>query len=256
MTKSNLKQIPTLEVEEIDVNSAKNSADLKYIPAFIFDENITKTNFYQRAEELFTEKNGQYVFQATQVGFPVGQQLADLPTENSFEVGAENSAVVVFGVVSVDGEKSAIANPILDKFEVNYKNKVKFAYKIATDLTDEKSMLVSSAVFCADEQNGFDAFSDILFARQTKWKAIETTNDLVPVLAGYAVSSKLNKANFEECLSSGKYSEKVKEMSQEIADYGLTSAPIYFVNGEVIKGVPTYEGMKVVIDKALVGSQN
>lgn len=244
-------QIPTLEIEMIDIKETEYTENLKYIPAFIFDENIIKTDFYTRAEELFSEVNGQYIFKSAQVGFPIGEQLEKLPTDTGFVVGAQDGGTVVLGVTDFGCEKCAIANPILDKFEIDYRTKVKFVYKIATDTTDEKMMSVSMAAFCADEQNGFDVFSDILFSRQAKWMAIETLEELDPILAGYAASSRLNKVNFIECLSSEKYKEDVIKMSQEIEEYGLTGAPIYFVNDKIVKGVPTYEEFKVVLDSEL-----
>ncbi|MCK4636056.1 MAG: thioredoxin domain-containing protein [Candidatus Moranbacteria bacterium] len=242
-------QIPTLEVKKIDVKKDESNVDLKYIPAFVFDDNITKTDFYNRAEELFTEENGEYVLQTAQLGFPIGEQLGEMTDEKGFMVGSEDAKVSVIAVTDFGCEECAIANPILDKLEVEYKNKAKFTYKIFTDVEDEKLMNVSMAVFCADEQDKFDAYSDTIFARQSAWQTFE--GDLTNVLTNYAVNLRLDKAKFGECLSNKKYESQIKEMNKEIMDYGFTSVPVYFVDGERIDGVPTYEGMGAMLKKAV-----
>lgn len=238
-------QIPTLEIKEVDVTNS--GFDLKYVPAIVFDENVTKTDFYSRANDLFTEENGKYVLQTAQLDFPV-KQLGEMTDDTGFTVGDANAKVSVIAVTDFGCAECAVANPILDKFEVEYKNKAKFTYKIYTNVEDEKLMNVSLAAFCADEQGKFDAYADNLFVRQTNWMAFE--GDVTNVLGNYAASLRLDKVKFDECLSSKKYEDKVKEMNKEIMDYGFTSIPVYFVDGERIDGVPTYEGMGAIMKSA------
>jgi protein-disulfide isomerase len=73
----------------------------------------------------------------------------------------------------------------------------------------------------------------------------------MPVLETYAVNSKLNKDKFSECLLNKKFEQEIKNMNVEIEEFGISGVPVYFVNGEKFEGVPTYEGMKAMIDKAL-----
>ncbi len=239
-------QMPTLEVKEIDV--ASSDVDFKYVPAFAFDENVIETDFYSRAEELFTEENGKYFLQVAQIDFSV-KQLAEMSDDIGFMVGSKDAGVSVIAVTDFGCKECAIANPILDKLEVEYKNKAKFTYKIYTDVENEKMMSVSMAAFCADEQDKFDAYADNLFARQGAWMAIE--GDLTTVLGNYAANLRLDKAKFNECLTSKKYEDDLVEMNKEIMDYGFTSVPVYFIAGERIDGVPTYEGVGAIMKKVV-----
>lgn len=241
-------QIPTLEVKETDF--ASNDIDLKYTPAFVFDENITKTDFYSRAKDLFTEENGKYVLQTAQLGFSV-EQLGKMTNDSGFTVGDESADVSVISIIDFGCEECAVANPVLNKLETEYKGKVKFNYKIYTDMEDERMINVSLAAFCADEQDDFDAYADNLFTRQSAWMDVE--GDLVTVLENYAAKLNLNKADFSECLSSKKYESEIEKMNKEIMDYGFTSVPVYFIDGERIDGVPTYNEMGAIMKSAVGG---
>lgn len=241
-------QLPTLEVKEMDAESS--DINLKYVPTFVFDENITKTDFYSRAKELFVEENGKYVLQTAQLGFSV-EQLGVITDEIGFTVGDKSADVSVIAVTDFGCEECAVANPVLDKLETEYKGKAKFNYKIYTDMEDARMVNISLAAFCADDQDKFDAYFDNIFARQSAWMAVE--GDLVTVLENYAAKLNLNGTEFSECLTSKKHEDKLKEVNKEIMDYGFTSVPVYFVDGERIDGVPTYEGMDAIMKNAISG---
>ncbi len=238
------KEMPTIEITEKSVEDG--ATEINYVPAVFFDENITKTDFYNRAKDLFTEENGKYVLHTAQLGFPV-KSLGELTDDIGFTVGDEDAGVSVIAVTDFGCEKCVVANPVLDKLEVEYRNEAKFTYKVYTDTEDERMMSVSMAAFCADEQGEFDAYADNLFARQSAWMAVE--GDLTTVLENYATNLKLDKAKFSECLTSKKYEDDLVEMNKEIMDFGFTSVPVYFIDGERIDGVPTYEEMSTMLKK-------
>ena len=76
--------------------------------------------------------------------FPI-KQIGEMTDDTGFTVGSEDAQVSVIAVTDFGCSECAVANPILDKFEVEYKNKAKFTYKIYTDVEDEKLMSVSMA---------------------------------------------------------------------------------------------------------------
>lgn len=241
-------QIPTLEIKKIDVDLNENNYDLTYVPFYVFDDSILETNFYSRSKDLFIEKNDKYIFDATSVGFPVGKYLTNF-SEDNFLVGDKDTKVTVLAITDFSCESCAISHPILNKLEDEYKGKVKFVYKIVTDTEDEKLSKIGLATFCANDQDGFDAFSDIIFARQTNWA--NYNGDMDNVLENYAVSSKLNKADFTECMAEKKFEKEVGEMNDEIRNFGITNVPVYFINDKKVDGVVTYTTMKEMIDEAL-----
>lgn len=240
-------KIPTLEIKKTNVDSSENR-DLNYVPFYAFDESVINTEFYNKSKDLFVEKDGKYIFDAVTIGFPIGKYLGDL-SKSGFVVGNEKASVNILAIVDFSCESCAISHPILDKLESEYEGKLKFTYKMVTDTEDENLNKFGLAAFCADDQDGFDAFLDIVFTRQENWMAY--TGDIDTVLANYAVSAKLNKADFIECVTDKKFEKEVEEMNQELQDFGITDVPVYFIDGEKVEGVVTYTSMKQVIDEVL-----
>lgn len=77
--------------------------------------------------------------------------------------------------------------------------------------------------------------------------------NLVSELTKLAVRTGINKNEFEECLESGKYTEKIKTTSQEAMGLGANGTPFSVIidpNGKAapIPGALTYEQMKEAIE--------
>jgi protein-disulfide isomerase len=101
---------------------------------------------------------------------------------------------------------------------------------------------------CAFEQGMFWEMHDILYQNQN---ALNVTD-----LKNYAWQIGLNPTQFDSCLDSGKYAEKIEE---DIADgvlYGVRGTPAFFINGEFVSGAQDYEVFQSIIeDKLQNGSQ-
>lgn len=107
---------------------------------------------------------------------------------------------------------------------------------------------------CADDQDKFWEYHDLLFANQG---ALDADS-----LKGYAAELKLDTDTFNDCLDGGKQTAEVEKDSQDAQSYGAGGTPAFFVNGQLVSGAKPFEdypdqsgamqpGFKSIIDAAL-----
>ncbi len=98
------------------------------------------------------------------------------------------------------------------------------------------------AANCAGDQGGDEVYFDyssLLFS----------SRDLgVEIYYEYAEQLELNADEFSECLSSDKYLSEVENDAAAAAESELAGTPTFFINGEMIFGVPSFESLSEIID--------
>lgn len=127
---------------------------------------------------------------------------------------------------------------------VNYPEQVRWIYRhFPLESIHPYARKAAEASECAAEQDKFWEYTDYIFENQSA-----LSND---TLSSFAVSMGLNKNKFEECLSSGKYKEKVDEDYQSGASLGVRGTPGNFINGQSVPGALPYDQMADIIDNLL-----
>ena len=111
------------------------------------------------------------------------------------------------------------------------------------------------AAECADEQEMFWEFHNMIFENKSTWDKLEGI-DLLNEFEQYASSLELNSEEFNSCLKSGKYLDEVRNDLQDGRDYGVDGTPGFFIGNDKIgyvelKGAQPYENFKKVIDDRL-----
>ncbi len=110
------------------------------------------------------------------------------------------------------------------------------------------------AAECADEQNAFWDYHDILFDRQAEWQRLGSTA-LAEKLNAYA--SELNlKPSFESCLSSSQFESEIAADFSDARKYGASGTPTFFVGNDDIGyvklvGAQPYSAFESVINSQL-----
>ncbi|RJR16597.1 DsbA family protein, partial [Candidatus Microgenomates bacterium] len=107
------------------------------------------------------------------------------------------------------------------------------------------------ATRCAQDQNKFWEFHDVLFEKQP---ALSVAN-----LKQYAVDLGLNASQFNTCLDTAKYEQAVKDDMTAGEQVGVRGTPASFVgtvngntfNGVQISGAVPFETFKAQIDPLL-----
>ena len=121
-----------------------------------------------------------------------------------------------------------------------------------------KAKKSAEASECAGELGGNNAFWKYL----DKYFEITPSNNQIDLaeLPKIAESIGLNKTQFENCLNSGKYSEKIEAQIQDAENSGARGTPYSIVidkNGKkyTINGAYPYEDVRQMIESALSASE-
>lgn len=138
-------------------------------------------------------------------------------------------------------------HPTVKQVLENYPDKVRWVYKhFPLDQIHPQARPAAEASECIWEQKGnegFWQFADLLFENQSRLREA-----LYKELAG---NLDLNMDQFNNCISSRKYKDKVETDYQEGIKAGVTGTPGNFVNGEPVSGAVPYETLKTAVENAL-----
>ncbi|MEK7482027.1 MAG: thioredoxin domain-containing protein [Patescibacteria group bacterium] len=134
-------------------------------------------------------------------------------------------------------------------------NKVAWIYRhYPLEQLHSKAKKSAEASECAAELGGNDGFWDYL----DKYFEITPSNDQIDLaeLPKIAESVGLNKTQFENCLNSGRYAEKIEAQILDAENSGARGTPYGIViaeNGKKypIGGALPYEQVKLLIEEAL-----
>lgn len=114
-----------------------------------------------------------------------------------------------------------------------------------------ESVDAAMAALCAAEQDMFWPYHDTLFANQGGENVGVFSKDNLRVVAE-AVG--LNMSDFNECFESGRHRRTVNDYLQQGRRDGISSTPMFFVNGELIQGAQPAQAFFEAIDKALAAA--
>jgi protein-disulfide isomerase len=114
-----------------------------------------------------------------------------------------------------------------------------------------QSLPAAEAVYCAQDQNKYWEFREVLFENQGV-VAFSRTN-----LVEWAGDLSLDTAAFSSCFDQELYRERIITISQQAMDVGVTGTPTTVINGERHVGVFAFDGsegspgIKQFLDAAL-----
>lgn len=165
-----------------------------------------------------------------------------VPTDVSLDksIGSENAPVVVveYGDYQCPacGRFASTEKPKLVKEFVNT-GQVRFVFR-SFQFIGEESFWAAEAAECANEQGKYWEFYDKLYSSQAGENAGAFRKEN---LEGFAVDLGLQTEQFNQCLASGKYTDKVKAETLEAQNLGLRGTPSLIVNGLLVDGGSQYE---------------
>lgn len=151
--------------------------------------------------------------------------------------------------------------PLLIKDYVD-KGKVKMVYKDFAFLDQfaggkNESHLAAEAAVCAADQGKFWDYHDLIFKAEladqeiNQGKSENNGNLNVNKLESLASELGLNKEQFNSCLESNKYKDKIQKEVAEAQALGVKATPTFFINGQKFEGALPYPQFKATIDNLL-----
>lgn len=118
---------------------------------------------------------------------------------------------------------------------------VRWVYKhFPLDSIHPLARKAAEASECAGDQGKFWEYADELFNRQTQ---ISTS-----LFSSLASDLGLNTGDFDSCLDSGKYADKVEADYQAGLAAGVRGTPGNFINGQALAGAVPYSQIQGIID--------
>jgi len=133
---------------------------------------------------------------------------------------------------------------------------VYFVYRSFGGFIGPESQASAEAAYCAGDQNKYWEYHDILFANQTGENVGAFTDRR---LQAFAEALSLDMGAFNDCLNSGKYSDRVQQDGADGKAAGVTGTPAFYftytVNGEekhrLIAGAYPFSEFQKQIGEAL-----
>ncbi|MDD2806975.1 MAG: DsbA family protein [Patescibacteria group bacterium] len=134
--------------------------------------------------------------------------------------------------------------PTVEQIMAKYGDKVRLVYRhFPLTSIHPYAQKASEASECASEQGKFWEYHDILFKNQDAL----TVSDLKK----YAGTLSLKQDQFDACLDSGKYTQKVNTEASEAQAAGVTGTPGTFVGDQLVSGAVPFAQFTQIIDSQL-----
>jgi protein-disulfide isomerase len=245
--------LPTVSTQKVAFDSASgkdliNKFNIKTLPAFVFDSSLDKTDFFTQAATIFDKSNNQYVLKTQELGLPAGKFLA-LPQINDGDAtfGPSDSKVKVIVFSDFQCPYCKVLYQTVRNTMKQYGDKVIFDYKeLPLDIHPQANNAALAAT-CAQEQGKFWEYADKLYQTQTTWPNIKDTASFKQ----YAAQLGLNTGQFNQCIDSKKYQDRIDADKKEASDFGVSGTPAVFINDTFETGAVPADQLKKDIDAQL-----
>ena len=169
---------------------------------------------------------------------------ADLPevTDNDHIVGPADASVTMIVYDDFECPFCGRFQKTLIQAREEYKDQVRFVFRHFPLSFHQNASSAAVASECAAEQGKFWEFADALYEQDNLGES---------VYKEVAKNLSLNMSDFNKCIASDKYDQKIKDQMQTGAAAGVKGTPGSFVNGELVSGAVPYESLKAIIDSKL-----
>ena len=163
---------------------------------------------------------------------PPKPPVYEIATHGYPSIGPENAPVTIVAFGDFQCPYSAQAAPTLNQALARYPGKVRVVFRNFPLSFHAYAQKAHEAAECANEQGKFWPYHDAIFANQGALG--------IGDLKRYATSVGLDAGQFNQCLDTGKYAEKVKQDVQEAQKYNVRGTPSFYINGSPQK-ISTFE---------------
>lgn len=125
--------------------------------------------------------------------------------------------------------------------------KARFVFMDYAFLGDE-STRAAQAARCANDQNRFWEYHDLLYTKQSGENEGAFVDDN---LKQFAKELKLNEDEFNSCFDSNKYASQLNSDIVKADEYGVISTPTIYINGNKLEGILPFSRYEELIETEL-----
>ncbi len=179
--------------------------------------------------------------------------LAGAGPLGDMELGAKDAPVTVIEYASLTCSHCAQFNAdAFPQLKTNYIDTGKVRYILREFPYDEFATSAFMLSRCAGKERYF-GFVDVLFHKQAEWAFSE--NPMVGLLA-IAKQGGFSEGTFDACMKNAPIFEHVKDVATRARkEFGVSSTPTFFVNGEKIEGALPFPEFEAVVKKHIPAAQ-
>ncbi len=167
-----------------------------------------------------------------------------LPIEGAPLRGSADATVTIVEFSDFQCEYCGRAATTIEQLLLEYPDEVRLAFRHLPLSYHEHSRPAAIAAACAQEQDLFWEFHDLLFANQ---QALNEQD-----LLAYAEEVGLDLVTWDSCRSSQPARDRVDEDLAESIRIGIGATPTFFINGEPLVGAQPVETFSSAVERALV----
>ncbi|MBI2415433.1 MAG: DsbA family protein [Candidatus Kerfeldbacteria bacterium] len=155
--------------------------------------------------------------------------------------GNPKAAVQIISFEDFQCPYCELAAPIMIQLLQNHPTDVAFVYRdFPLDSVHPQAINAALAANCANEQDKFWEYHDLIFSEQSKLA-------LPGIYRTWANQLGLNVTDFTACYESQRYLAEIQQDRDEGILGGVTATPTYFVNGQLVLGVHSVEQWESIV---------
>jgi len=109
------------------------------------------------------------------------------------------------------------------------------------------AMTAHHAAQCAAEQGRFWEMHDQIFFNHGRWVPERRPERALRELAG---GIRVDLDRYDECMSSGRYMDRLQQLQADAAARGIGSTPTFEINGQRVSGALLYDDLRKLVDQA------
>ncbi|MEX2571516.1 MAG: DsbA family protein [Gemmatimonadota bacterium] len=148
-------------------------------------------------------------------------------------MGPEDAPVVLYEFADFQcpacAQFSTFAHPLIKERLVDEGIVRLVRYDFPLVMSHPHAFLASRAARCANEQDRYWEYHDILYGRQPNWSALR---DPSGEFEDYAELAGVDRAQFSQCLASDRHAEEVTRNMRLGESLGVNGTPTLMLNGE------------------------
>ena len=152
--------------------------------------------------------------------------------------------LIEFGCFSCQYSKAA--EPKIQELLKKYDGKLKLVFKVFPLPNHPFSHESAEASLCAEEQGKYWEMHNALFEKQVVFKV-----EGIPALKKIANEIGLNQQQFDGCLDSKKYFQKVEDSFNEGLEFNIGSTPTFFLGNQMFVGMKDMQRLEDEIARRL-----
>lgn len=129
-----------------------------------------------------------------------------------------------------------------------YGDQIRYIFRDYPLSFHQHAQTLAEVARCAGDQDQYWEMHDLIFENQEEWSSKQNID---ADISGFVTQLGLDGDEFDSCLSSGKYTQAVKDNLQIGIEVGVQGTPTFFINGQQLVGAQPFSAFQSIIDAEL-----